>query len=206
MRKSHVVVLAIIAALAIAYSIWSRRSSTPAESAPIRDAGTGTTATATATAQSLTDAATVIAIQHVRKLSPDERRRLADQITAARASARAAAAKTSGTAPSADDTIALEQVSGTVKTALEEAIPLLAECYARGSAGSAAGKTAAVTMTLYSDPSIGTVIDTDAMKDLAGKPLEASLDDCLRTTIESLGLPPLGTGGHLPLQYSFVFD
>ena len=61
-------------------------------------------------------------------------------------------------------------------------------------------------MTMYSDPSIGTVFDTGAMTDGDGKPLPAKLDDCLRSSIERLELPPLEVGGHLPIQYSFVFD
>jgi len=39
-----------------------------------------------------------------------------------------------------------------------------------------------------------------------GKPLPAKLDDCLRSSIEMLELPPLEVGGHLPLLDSFVFD
>ena len=61
-------------------------------------------------------------------------------------------------------------------------------------------------MILTSDPEVGTVIDTQAIHDRAGQALPPALDDCLRTTMESLALPPLAAGGKLPLEYSFVFD
>jgi hypothetical protein len=149
-------------------------------------------------------------VRHVRKVDPAQRKQLAEQIAAARARARADAG--GGATPTAsggtgatpdDDTITLEQVSKTVKSSLEEAIPLLASCYEKRPPEQ---KTAAVQMVMYSDPSIGTVIDTTAMHDPDGAPLPRELDDCMRTTIEQLALPPLEVGGHLPLQYSFKFD
>lgn len=147
-------------------------------------------------------------IRRVQRLGTEERKQLGAQIEAARERARATRSTSSvggagsGSAPVLDDTIVLEQVGPTVQASLQEAIPILAECYGDKSAGA----TAAVQMTMISDPDLGSVIDTDALKDHDGKPLAPELDDCLRTAIESLALPPLDVGGRLPLQYSFVFD
>ena len=95
-----------------------------------------------------------------------------------------------------------------MKAALDAAIPILAECYTAtgGRVDANAIKTAAVRMTMFSDPDVGTVIDTEAMEDPDGRPLARALDNCLRSTIESLALPPLEVGGKLPLEYSFRFD
>ena len=147
---------------------------------------------------------------HLTRLaSPEERRQLADQIAAAQA---ARAAHPRPVAPSlphgpndAATPIELEHVSVHLKDALEEAIPLLAECYQQ--VGSAqASKRPAVQMTLVGDPSIGTLIDADQMFDEAQQPLSPALDACLRTTLESLALPPLDEGDTLKIQYSFKFD
>lgn len=199
----------VVAVLAVAIVVWVRggRDDDPAarpgseQVSAERDAPVARTPTAEPRA---TDEEPHPA-KHVRRLDAEQRRRLGERITAARERARAgsSANRPAGT-HTTDDTIELAQVSSSVKTALEEAIPILAECYTAGSG--VAPATAAVTMTMFSDPTVGTVIDTDAMKDRDGKPLAPALDDCLRTTIESLELPPLEVGGRLPLQYSFVFD
>lgn len=195
--------MALLAAAVIAAAAWVWRSQASRHDNPARSTSdpptTNRPSGATATPSDATTA------HRVRRLSPDDRRRLAEQIAAARARHRAASAGTTNPpgAPALEDpTITLEQVSSTVKAALEAAIPLLAECYP----ADAARPTAAVQMIMTSDPDVGTVIDTTELRDEHGQPLPRALDDCLRTTIESLGLPPLEQGGKLPLQYSFRFD
>ena len=139
----------------------------------------------------------------VRRLTSDERRRLGEQIAAARQRARAAAV---GSAAVDDDLIPVEQVARPLKEGLEAAIPLLAACYEQ-QPGGAAAREAAALMTMTSDPELGTVIDTDGITDAGGKPLAAKLDECLRDTIDSLALPSLGArGGRVKLQYTFKFD
>ena len=137
------------------------------------------------------------------RLTPDDRRRLGEQIAAARQRARAA----DGAAGSADDdSIPVEKVSRELKDGLHGAIPLLAECFQQAPGGSTL-RDAAALMTLTSDPELGTVIDTDEIQDAAGKPLAAKLDECVRDTIDSLALPPLGaTGGKIKVTYTFKFD
>ena len=77
--------------------------------------------------------------------------------------------------------------------------PLVAECYEKhGKSTQAMAK-----MTMISDPDLGTVIDTEAIIDRDGKAVEAKLDECMRDTIDSLGLPPLGKPGKLKVQYTF---
>lgn len=142
--------------------------------------------------------------KHVRRLTSDERRRLGEQIAAARERARRATSKP-GTAPAADDNLSLEQVAKPLQEALSESIGILAECYKQQPGGEPI-RNATARMTMTSDPDLGTVIDTDAIKDADGQPLAPKLDECLRDTIDSLALPPLGPGGKLPLEYTFRFD
>ena len=145
----------------------------------------------------------------VRKLTPAEHAELVKKINTARMLAWAKSGPKPqdvpfGSAGSAfSNEIKLEQVSSTVRKALDASIALLAECYPKDHPK---GARAYAIMKLYSDPDVGTVIDTDEIKDETGKPLPAALDDCLRTTMEELELPPLEAGGYLPLQYNFVFD
>lgn len=148
----------------------------------------------------------------VRRLAPEERKQLGLQIAAslqrARAQRAAAAshAAAGGAVPSSDEdpVIPLEAVGKPLQDALNSAIPLLAKCYER--AGSATPRTAVAMMTMASDPDLGTVIDTAQITDADGKQLDHALDECLRDTIDSLALPPLGQPGKLQLQYSFRSD
>jgi hypothetical protein len=107
------------------------------------------------------------------------------------------------TSAASDTSHDLERVGPKLKSALEEAIPLLAECYRTGSAKV---RRAAVGLTLTADPEVGTLIGADQLVDPDGKPLDAELDSCLRTTFSSLLLPPLDATSDLHLQYSFRFD
>lgn len=199
--RTPVILGLIVAAVGVAIVMWLRSQDTAgpgARPAP----GSGSTAVAGSAATGGAATPTVRPPQRVRRLGTEERRQLGERIAVARERVRAGRTSAGGPAPALDDTIQLEQVGKTVQTALQEAIPILAECYG----DKPSGATATVAMTMISDPDLGTVIDTDAMKDREGKPLGRELDDCLRTAIESLALPPLDVGGRLPLEYSFVFD
>lgn len=138
----------------------------------------------------------------VHRLDPDQRQQLGLRIAAAIAKARAAKP---APGPAAEDAlIPLEQVGKPLQEGLSAALPLLARCYE--AEGSAQARTAAVQMTMISDPDLGTVIDTDALTDADGNPLSKQLDACLRDTIDSLELPPLGQTGKVKLEYTFRFD
>lgn len=145
---------------------------------------------------------------HVVQLTPDERRRVADRI----ASAHAARAHSPVPRPelakpetmNADD---LDHVSEHVLKALEEAIPYLAACYKQVTPDQARPQMRATAMmTLTGDPDIGTVIDADQIFDDKHRPLDPKLDDCLRSTMQTLQLPPLAEGDSVKIQYSFAFD
>lgn len=148
----------------------------------------------------------------VRRLDKAARKQLGEQIAAARAKARASTPSSSSSTPSStggtppalpDDVMKLEDVAAPLQAQLKETIPILAECYA----DQQGLREALAQMTLTSDPELGTVIDTEAIKGADGQPLATKLDECLRDVIDSLALPPLGDkGGKLPLQYTFKFD
>ena len=97
----------------------------------------------------------------------------------------------------------LARASPTLKTALTEAIPFLAECY---KTAPITQRRPAVQMTLTGDPDVGTLIDAGELRDQNGKPLDPELDNCLRTTLGSLELPPLPSANPVHIQYSFRFD
>ena len=146
----------------------------------------------------------------VRRLSPEERRHLGEQIAAslkqARVARAAAAAAAGSSAPALDEdpVLTVEDLSKPVWDAFQASIPMLATCYEK--AGSAAPKTPLVRMTMVSDADLGTVIDNAVVTDADGKPLEHALEECMRDAIDSLALPPIGKPGKLPVQYTFNFD
>lgn len=206
MRK--IVVVIVVAVVVVALVVW-RRSSAGEHTPPAGVSDRGPPASVPHTAPSAGSAEAPAqpgeAPQgQVRRLTRDERRRLGEQIAASRQRARAAEPGTA-TGSADDDIIPVEQAGKPLKDGLTEAIHLLAECYQKQPDGDAIREAAAL-MTMTSDPDLGTVIDTDGIKDAAGNPIAPKLDECLRDTIDSLALPPLGRGGKLKVQYTFKFD
>ncbi|MFT3695588.1 MAG: hypothetical protein QM831_20800 [Kofleriaceae bacterium] len=145
----------------------------------------------------------------VRRLSPEERKKLGDDI---HASLKRSVDKPpslpsggQGSAPALADgepLLRLEDIAPAVKSTFDATIPEFAKCFE----GKTADKTAMARMTLVSDPDLGTVIDTPQMTDGEDKPLPKDIDDCLRNTADSLALPSIGKAGRLPVQYTFKFD
>jgi hypothetical protein len=169
---------------------------------------------ATPSAPSAGSAAGAAAPAHVTRFaSPADRQGVADRIASARAVRAQQTPRppprlpgepaTSDSGDPGDTSHDLERVGPKLKAALEEAIPLLAACY---QTGSVQVRRAAVSLTLTADPEIGTLIGADQLVDPDGKPLDAELDSCLRTTFRSLLLPPLDATRDLHMQYSFRFD
>lgn len=205
----NVIVFVVALGLVAAIFWWTRgHDDQPARPATVASGSQPAAAPATAGggaaspgASPANGASGAIDTSRVRRLDRATRAELGAQIAAARERARAQA--TAAGEPFVEEVMKVEDVAGPLKQRLEETIPLLAECYPdrEGMAGALA------QMTLTSDPELGTVIDTDEIKDAAGQPLDAKLDACLRDTIDSLALPPLGPrGGKLPLQYTFNFS
>lgn len=142
--------------------------------------------------------------EHTTRVTPEEHRRLAEQIAAAHAAhASHVAAPAAPKLPDKDSADDLGRLQEHVQAALKEAIPFLAACYEQH--GSNAGMTASAQMTLTGDPDIGTVIDADQIYDDKHQPLPKQLDDCLRNTMQTLALPPLDTGDRVRIEYSFRF-
>jgi hypothetical protein len=214
MRNRTLFVIAIVV-LATSFIFWRQRRAASPEAAPPEAISTKTLASEVAHAPSA-------APSHVRKMTRTDRDALAAQIRASlahRAPANGApatnAARPTATtaAPTLDEPLlTLEDVGPELKSALDEAIPILGECYEQhpehttAGSGSDAARVAVALMVMTSDPQLGTIVDADKLTDADGTPLDGALEGCLRDTIESLALPPLGKPGKLPLQYSFRFD
>ena len=153
-------------------------------------------------------------IDHVTKLSPTEHQQLADRIAAAQQK-RQASPTTGGAAISAPERPHLPEagsdepaISKTqIRDAMREVIPIISECY---QAAIPTLKEPNISITahimLTGDPDIGTLIDADQILDEAGQPLPAKFDDCLRSTFQSLALPPLAEGDKLEVHYPFRFE
>ena len=204
--------VAIIVVIAILGVLRYRTSSDPSGArAAAPHGGAGAVAAATSTAASPVGSAKSPPPAHVTRLAnPAQRQVIADRIAASRADrARQAPPRPPSLPGGADDSHDLERAAPRLKVALAEAIPFLAECYKTGptdQAGKPRDRRPAVLLTLIGDPDVGTLIDADQLMDPDGKPLDAELEGCLRTTLGSLELPPLDATSDLHLKYSFVLD
>jgi len=194
-------VIAVVIAIA-GFLIVRKASDARAPAAPSAAGRPGQAATSPATA----GAAATRPPQHVIRLATaEERKAIAERIAKAREARVQQAPPRPPSLPADDDGDShdLERAAPQLKAALGEAIPFLAECYKTGPARE---RRPAVLMTLTGDRDVGTLIDADQLRDPDGKPLDAGLESCLRTTLSSLELPPLGATQPLQLKYSFVID
>lgn len=206
---SRRLVAPILVALAIAAIVlWYARDraaptrthvASPTAMAPTDTAGQ----TATATGAPGSDASSPTRpIDRVSKLDPDQRKQLADRIAAARAGRAATSAAIPPSLPSPVET----DLQTSILAAMKEVMPFLVQCHERATPTLASPNLRVVaTMMLLGDPDIGTLIDAHAIVGPDGKPLPAAFDDCLRSTLQSLQLPPLDEGSEFKVNYSFVF-
>lgn len=213
-----IVVVAVVAVVA-AGAIWKWYPRTPASAAPVSGGGSAT-ASGDVTASGFATATTppVGPTQHVRRLAnADERRELLATIAAAQAARKAARAphhSSLGSAASNDhgsfgsgheDDMDKDVIRG----AMKEVVPYLADCYGEARASStwsADHLEVRAHFTLTGDPDIGTVIDADQLFDGDNKALPSKLDDCMRSTLQSLVLPPLGDGDTIEVNYPLYFS
>jgi hypothetical protein len=150
-------------------------------------------------------------VDKVGRVSIEERNRLAEQIANAKAkrvAPTAAAGGTSSTGTPRPELAANEDatiVRTTMKEAMREVIPFLADCYDKAGDKVPAEINVVVDMTLTGDPDIGTIIDTNSVAEKGGTALESSFDVCLRDALASLQMPPLSEGGEVKVTYPFVF-
>jgi hypothetical protein len=155
-------------------------------------------------------------IAKVTKLAPAQRKQLADRIANAKAtrSSHAPSSNDAIRAPAAPSLPAeavaanqAETLKVEIRSAMREVIPLLAECYQAEMDNIAEPSTKVVAeLTLTGDADVGTLIDAKQVFDDNGNPLSTKFDDCLRTTFQSLALPPLAEGDHFEVRYPFLFS
>ena len=155
--------------------------------------------------------------QHVRKLATaDERKELAAHIAAAQAARKAARTPLHSALGSAPSTAQGSFGSGhegdmdrdVIRGAMQEVLPFLADCYsdARATTLKADHLDIRAHFTLTGDPDIGTVIDADKLFDNDQHALPTKLDDCIRGTLQTLELPPLGDGDTIEVDYPLAFS
>lgn len=191
----------VIAGILVGLLLWKLRGH---EAAPVRPGSTsGSVVGAAAGASTAAAPASAKRRDHVTRLSsPEERRAIAERIAAAQAARVAQAASRPPELPAEDHGHDLERVAPRLKAAMGEAIPILAECY---KTGAMTEKRPAVQLVLSGDD-VSTLVDAQQMTDPSGVPIDGELESCLRTTLASLELPPLGNTEPIHLQYSFRFD
>ena len=160
--------------------------------------------------------ATARPLQHVRKLaSAEERRVLAARIAEAQAARKSAPApqhSSLGAAASSDKGSfgsghEEDMDKDVIRGAMAEVLPFLGDCYsdARATTLSADHLEIRAHFTLTGDPDVGTLIDADQLFDDNQQPLPTKLDDCIRSTLQSLALPPLGDGDTIEVNYPLAF-
>jgi hypothetical protein len=201
--------LAIMLALAVAAgAVWflQRPRTTTAAEAPAPPA-TPTPAPATATGRAVPAPRPARPIDHVTKLdSLEQRRALADRIAASRSAGATRVAPMPRLPTGSDDDSAPPISKTEIRTAMREIVPHLAACYEAALPTLANPQLSVVTeLTLTGDPDIGTLIDAHQISDKDGKPLPATFDDCLRTNLQLLALPPLAEGDEIKVRYPFEF-
>lgn len=151
----------------------------------------------------------------VQRVTPEERKRVAQQIRDARAGRASAPERPSLPAapPSASaatprptlDSTDVETFKTTMRTAMQQVIPYLADCYDQHSQDLPATIDVRAKLVLTGDPDVGTLIDTEGLGDGSDAPLHAGFDACLRDALAGLELPPLAEGEEVRVTYPFMF-
>lgn len=207
-RVNKIVVAVVgLALVGIAlYFVLSKKS--PDETARSATAS-GSAETTGSAANAATPAAKGKVVDKVGRVSPEERERLAEQIAKAKANrpASGASGSTSTTPrPELADNGDAKLVRTTMKEAMKEIIPYLAECFDKAGDKVPAEIKVVADMTLTGDPDIGTIIDTNGVTDGDGKPLEPGFDLCLKDALVTIQMPPLSEGGEVKVTYPFLFS
>ena len=197
-------------ALAIAGALlyWFVLRSTPA---PV----TTTTTSSTTTAGSGSAAAPPPptkpkAVDKVRRITKEERAALAQQIESARAARKRAIDNAEAhdgpkpdrpTLPESSETI----VKTTMKAAMQQVIPMLADCYDKGGSNLPAAIDVVAELTLTGDPDIGTIVDANSLKNKDGSPVNEAFGSCVQDTLVTLEMPPISEGDVVQVTYPFAF-
>lgn len=155
--------------------------------------------------------ATAPPFERVVRLTPEQHHELVARIAAARARRTAAAAAPAlptegalggGTpAPALPATMATpQQVLEELQANLGEVKEYVAECVAKYGANV---KRFKANLTLTGDPDIGSLIDATGLVGPDGAPVPAQLDDCVRSQLQTLALPPIKSGDGFSVSYDF---
>lgn len=201
----------VVALAAIAGAIWYLRrpsSRTAASDAPPPPAKVVTAAGGESPSAPASGSAGRT-VDHVTKLAtPEERKRLAERIAAAQSARAATHAPAPPSLPAEAQDAEDAPISKTaIRDAMREVIPHLIECYEAAVPSLPSSHVELVAeLTLTGDPDVGTLIDAKELADKQGQKLPAAFDDCLRTTFQSLALPPLKEGDIVSVRYPFVFS
>ncbi len=198
--------VAVIALIGGAIVLWYLRRDRAAP--PAAAATTGSAATTTPASPTTRPPA------HVKRVTPEERRVLASQIEKARVgraamSAPAGPSLTPQPAPSlaqpalsADDP---DQFRTTMRAAMTEVIPYIADCYNLHADSVPDELNVVAKLTLLGDPDIGTLINTEGLTDDNEAALPSDFDLCMRDSLAGLQLPALAEGEEIKVTYPFMF-
>lgn len=153
--------------------------------------------------------------QHATRITPEQRRKLADQIATAQATRSTGTGTTGGAAVSAParptlprptlDPDNVDDFKTSIRAAMHEVIPMIAECYDKAGSSVPDELTVRAHLKLTGDPDIGTLVDAPSATDNHEAALPAAFDDCLRSTLQTIELPPLTEGNEVSVTYPFVF-
>jgi hypothetical protein len=201
MKRTGVILGLFVVLAVVAFTQW--RSSGKAPMAPEAAAKTVAPSASTPTNQ----AGPPSPIREPRKLtSLDERRAIADRIAAAQAARGATRAAPRPQLPDQPENRGTIEAAD-IQTAVRAMIPHIAECYEAALPQLGDGKlTVVANMTLTGDPDVGTLVDAKELSADTGKPLPASFDDCVRSTLQLIALPPLKEGDKVDVRYPFTFN
>ncbi len=201
MNKILITAAVALVAGGLAWKLYPRAPAQPPAIALV-----ATPKTPTPTAASIT-----LPPKHVQQLASAERDQLAQRIGAAqlaRAEARRVAAAPTEARAGAAAPHEAEMDTNAIRGAMREVVPFLSECYEQNRASLHADHLAIhAHFTMTGDPDVGMVIDAQQLADDATQqPLPATLDDCLRSTLQTLELPPIGDGETIEVTYPLLFS
>jgi hypothetical protein len=210
------VITAVVAVVAVG-AVWYWHARSPASAAHAHAGSATSNANVSMPADTAPTKPMLPPPQHVRKLaSADERRELAAHIAAAQAARRDARTPKHSSLGSASSTDQGTFGSGhegdmdkdVIRGAMKEVLPFLADCYGNARATTLTADHLAIRahFTLTGDPDIGTVIDANQLIDDNNHSLPSELDDCIRGTLQTLELPPLGDGDTVEVDYPLFFS
>lgn len=186
------ILIAVVVALVAGGVVWKLRADfVTAASPPPPTAGVSTT-------------------HHVTQFaSPAARTQLEQQIAAAAQTRREVTAHAPTPAPRLPPLPAVpagDLDKDTIRRAMREVVPFLIQCF-EAAMPTLPADTLSIRahLTITGDRDVGAIIDAKQLFDEDEKPLPPKLDDCLRSTLQTLELPPLGDGSSVEVDYPFVF-